>query len=103
MKSDEIQSLFATAIKTYAPVEGKPLDPDLSTLQEALTALLLTITYDGKKCIHNLVSIVMNEDAYKTRYSANLPTPARPDSNLGRQYSYRREQFRAGPTSIHCV
>ena len=78
MKSDEIQSLFATAIKTYAPVEGQPLDPDLSTLRETLTALFLPIAYDGEKGIHNLVSIVMNEDAYKTRYGANFPTPTRP-------------------------
>ena len=47
MKSDEIQSLFVTTLKTYAPVEGQPSDPDLSTLWETLTALLLTIVYDG--------------------------------------------------------
>ena len=47
MKSDEIQSLFATAIETYAPVEGQTSDPDLSTLWETLTALLLPIAYDG--------------------------------------------------------
>ena len=78
MKSDEIQSLFATAIETYAPVEGQPSDPDLSTLRETLTALLLPITYDGEKGIHNLVGLVMNKDAYKTRYGANFATPARP-------------------------
>ena len=47
MKSDKIQSLFATAIETYAAVEGQPSDPDLSTLRETLTALILPITYDG--------------------------------------------------------
>ena len=60
MKSDEIQSLFATAIETYAPVKGQPSDPDLSTLQETLTALLLPIAYDGKKGVHNLVGLIMN-------------------------------------------
>ena len=44
MKSDEIQLLFATAIETYGPVEGQPSHPDLSTLRETLTALLLPIT-----------------------------------------------------------
>ena len=78
MKSDEIQSLFATAIKTYAPVEGQPSDPDLSILWETLTALLLPITYDVEKGIHNLFGLVMNEEAYKTRYGANFLTPARP-------------------------
>ena len=78
MKSDEIQSLFATAIKTHAPVKGQPLDPDLSTLQETMTVLLLPIVYDGKKGVHNLVGIIMNEDAYKTRYGANFLTPPRP-------------------------
>ena len=78
MKSDEIQSLFATAIKTYTPVKGQPSDPDLSTLQETLTALLISIMYDGKKGIHNLVGLIMDEDAYKTCYGANFPTPSRP-------------------------
>ena len=76
MKSDEIQSLFLTAIETYAAVEGQPSDPDLSTLWETLTVLLLPITYDGKKGIHNLVSLMMNKDAYKTRYGARFPTPS---------------------------
>ena len=61
MKSDEIQSLFAKAIEMYAPVEGQPLDLDLSTLQETLTALLLTIAYDGEKGIHKLVGLLMNK------------------------------------------
>ena len=60
----------------YVPVKGQPSDPDLSTLRETLTALLLPITYDGKKGIHNLVGLVMNEDAYKTRYDANVSMPA---------------------------
>ena len=34
--------------------------------------------YDGEKGIHNLVGLVMNEDAYKKRYGANFPMPARP-------------------------
>ena len=47
MKSNEIQSLFAAKIETYAPVEGQPSDPELSALQETLTALLLPIAYNG--------------------------------------------------------
>ena len=43
MKSDEIQSLFATKLKTYAPVEGQPSDLELSALREMLTALLFPI------------------------------------------------------------
>ena len=77
VKSDEIQSLFATAIEMYAPVKGQPLDRDLSTLRETLTVLLLSIAYDGEKGIHNLVGLIMDEDAYKTRYGANFPTPSR--------------------------
>ena len=78
MKSDEIQSLFTTDLKTYVPVEGQPSDPDLSTLQETLTTLLLTISYDGEKGIHNLVGLIMDEDAYKTRHGENFQTPSRP-------------------------
>ena len=47
MKSDEIQSLFAAKLETYAPIEGQPLDPDLFSLQETRTALILPIAYDG--------------------------------------------------------
>ena len=75
MKSDEIQSLFATKLKTYAPIEGQPLDPDLSALRETLTAILLPIAYDGEKGIHNLVVLIHDEDAYKSRHGANFPTP----------------------------
>ena len=47
MKSDETQSLFATKLEMYAPVEGQPSDPDLYSLRERLTALLPPIAYDG--------------------------------------------------------
>ena len=78
MKSDKIQSLFATKLETYATVEGQPSDPELSTLWETLTALLLTIAYDGEKGIHNLVGLIMNEDAYKSRHGAKFSTPSCP-------------------------
>ena len=42
-----------------------------------LTAILLPITYDGKKGNHNLVGIIMDEDTYKSRHGANFPTPSR--------------------------
>ena len=69
MKSDEIQSLFTTALETYAPVEGQPSDPDLYTHREMLTALLLPIACDGEKGIHDLVSLIMDEDAYRAQTS----------------------------------
>ena len=78
MKSDEIQSLFATALETYAPVKGQPSDPDISTLRETLNTLLLPIAYYGDKGIHNLVGLIMDEDAYKMRHGANFPTSSRP-------------------------
>ena len=78
MKSDKIQSLFATTLKTYAPVEGQPSDPDLFALQETLTSLLLIIAYDGEKGIHNLFSLIMDEYAYRARHGANFPAPSRP-------------------------
>ena len=77
MKSDEIQSLFVTKLETYAPVEGQPSDPDLSALQETLTVILLTIAYDGEKAIHNLVGLIMDEDAYRARHGTKFPTPSR--------------------------
>ena len=78
MKSDEIQSLFAAKLETYAPIEGQLSEPDLSALRETLAALLLTITYDGENGFHNLFGLIMNEDAYKMRHCANLRTPTRP-------------------------
>ena len=78
MKSDEIQSLFETKLETYASVEGQPSDPDLSALQETLTTLLLPIAYNGEKGIHNLVGLIMDEDAYRARHGTNFPTPSRP-------------------------
>ena len=78
MKSDKIQLLFMTTLERYAPVEVKPSDPELSTLRETLTAILLPITYDGEKGIHNLVGLIMDEDTYRARHGANFPTPSRP-------------------------
>ena len=78
MKSDEIQSLLAMTLETYAPVEGQPSDPDLSSLQETLNAFLLPIVYYGEKLIHNLVGLIMYEDAYRAHHGAKFPTPSRP-------------------------
>ena len=78
MKSDEIQSLFATTLETYAADKGQPSDLDLSTLQETMTALLLPIAYDGEKVTHNLVGLIMDENAYRARHGANFPTPSCP-------------------------
>ena len=78
MKSDEIHSLFAKKLETYAPVEGKTSDPDLFALRETLIALLLPIAYKGEKVIHNLVGLIMDEDAYRARHGANFPTPSYP-------------------------
>ena len=77
MKSDEIQLLFAAQLETFAPIEGQPLDPDLSAMQETLTALLLPIAYDGENGVHNLVGLIMKEDAYNMRHGTNFPTPTR--------------------------
>ena len=65
-----------TKLETCAPVEGQPLDPDLYALQETLTVLLLPIAYDGEKGIHNLVGLIMDEDAYKARHGASFLTPS---------------------------
>ena len=78
MKSDEIQSLFAKKLKTYTSIEGQPSDPDLSALRDTLTTHLLTIAYDGENGVHNLVGLIMNEDAYKMCHGANFPTPTCP-------------------------
>ena len=78
MKSDEIQLLFATTLETYARVKGQPLDPDLSALWEMLTALLLPIACNGKKGVHNLVGLLMEEDAYRACHGTYFPTPSCP-------------------------
>ena len=77
MKSDEIQSLFAMKLEMYVTVKGQPSDPYLSALQETLTVILLPIAYDGEKVIHNLVGLIMDEDAYRARHGTKFPTPSR--------------------------
>ena len=54
------------------------MDPDLSYLQETLTALFLPITHDIEKGIYNLAGLIMDEDAYRARHGANFLTPSRP-------------------------
>ena len=76
MKSDKVQSLFPKKLETYAPVEGQPSVLDLFSLREILTTLLLPIGYDGKKGIHNLFGLIMNEDAYRARHGSKFLTPS---------------------------
>ena len=40
--------------------------------------LILPIAYDGEKGIHNLVGLIMDEDAYRARHGANFPMPSCP-------------------------
>ena len=76
MKSDKVQSLFPKKLETCAPVKGQPSVLDLFSLREILTTLLLPIGYDGKKGIHNLFGLIMNEDAYRARHGSKFLTPS---------------------------
>ena len=48
---------------------GQPTDADLTQLRKELALILLPLTYNVEKGIHNLVGIVMDEDDYKVVYS----------------------------------
>ena len=78
-KLGEVQSLFVARLDVFDPITGLPNDADLTWLHKDLTAILFPLPYNVEKGIQNLTVLVMDEDDYKQRYCAKLPTPTNPN------------------------
>ncbi len=67
MTPDAITLLFKEARDTFPPIEGKPTDNDLLSIQETLLPILMEIPYDQLGGVHSLTGIL----ADPTKYAAD--------------------------------
>ena len=58
MTPDAITSLFKEAYQTFPPLEGKPTDDNLVTIQETLLPPLMVIPYNQLGGTYSLVAIL---------------------------------------------
>jgi hypothetical protein len=67
MTPEAITLLFREARETFPPLEGKPLDDDLTSIRETLLPILMEIPYDQLGGVHSLTAILTDPG----RYAAN--------------------------------
>jgi len=68
MTPDTITCLFKEAYDTFPPLEGKPSDDDLLTIQEILLPLLMVIPYNQLNGLHSLTAILTDAAKYRAEH-----------------------------------
>ena len=64
MMPKAITLLFQEAREAFPPLEGKPSDDDLTTIQETLLPILMEIPYDQLGGVHSLTAILTEPGRY---------------------------------------
>jgi hypothetical protein len=64
MTHKAITLLFREACEAFPPLEGKPLDDDLTTIWETLLPILMEIPYDQLGGVHSLTAILTEPGRY---------------------------------------
>ncbi len=64
MTPEAITLLFREAHEAFPPLEGKPSDDDLTTIQETLLPILMEIPYDQLGGVHSFTAILMEPGRY---------------------------------------
>ena len=59
------------------PIDGQSSKSNLTRLQEALAPLLLQISYDETRAVHNLLGLIRTEAAYVACYRKAFPNPTK--------------------------
>ncbi len=67
MTPKAITLLFRGVRKAFPPLDGKPLDNNLTTIRETLLPILVEIPYDQRRGVHSLMAILTEPG----RYTAN--------------------------------
>ncbi len=78
MTPKAITLLFREARETFPPLEGKPLDDDLTTIRETLLPILMEIPYDQLRGVHSLRAILTDPGRYAADHGGS--TFVRPSS-----------------------
>ena len=71
MTPNAITLLFKEARDAYPPLEGKPTDDDLLSIQETLLPILMEIPYDQLGGVHSLTAIITDGVRYAADHGGN--------------------------------
>jgi hypothetical protein len=71
MTPDAITLLFKEACNSFPPIEGKPTDDNLLSIQEMLLPILMEIPYDQLGGIHSLMAILWDTVTYAADHGGN--------------------------------
>ena len=77
MTPDEIVAKLSAALDHFEPILDQLSDTNLTRLQEAVSPLLLQITYDETGGTQNLIGIIQAKPTYLKRYGEAFPKPKR--------------------------
>jgi hypothetical protein len=67
---------LATATLAFLPIAGQPTDDDLVRINDALTPILLKVTYDRANGVQNLWGLIADADRYLHHYGLAFAHPA---------------------------
>jgi hypothetical protein len=67
---------LATATSAFLPIAGQPTDDDLVQINNALTPILLKVTYDCANGVQNLWGLIADADRYLHHYGLAFVRPA---------------------------
>jgi hypothetical protein len=72
MTPNTLTRLFKEAHDSFPPLEGKPSDNDLLTIQETLLLLLMVIPYNQLNGVHSLTAILTKAIKYNANHGAKF-------------------------------
>jgi hypothetical protein len=63
--------LFKEARDAFSPIEGKPTNNDLLSIQETLLPILMEVPYNQLGGVHSLTSLIMDDVRYAAKHGGN--------------------------------
>ncbi len=71
-----ITSALIAAQALFLPIDGQPININFIRLSNAISPILLKVTYDHDNNVHNLWGLITNTDRYLHHYGALFVRPA---------------------------
>jgi hypothetical protein len=71
MTPNAITLLFKEARDAFPPIEGKPTDDNLLSIQETLLLILMEVTYDQLGGVHSLTALITDDVRYASEHGGN--------------------------------
>ena len=67
MSPEEIVVKFVEAADLFEPIQGQPLDVDITLVRKVLTPILLQIPYDEAEAKNNRIGIILGDAKYTAK------------------------------------